>query len=149
MQVKGAGRIFVHALAVLLAVAYLIPVYMTIITSLKAPAEISHFSAWSVPHTPNWESYSIAFRKFAPYLKNSFILAIAATLLSAAMGAVNGYVLSKYPFPGSRVVMPVIVFGMFIPYQSILVPLFQFLQSIRLYGGLPGLILVHVVYGLP
>jgi glucose/mannose transport system permease protein len=41
------------------------------------------------------------------------------------------------------------LFGMFIPYQSILIPLFQFLNSIHLYGGIPGLILVHVVYGLP
>jgi glucose/mannose transport system permease protein len=65
------------------------------------------------------------------------------------MGALNGYVLCKYPFPGSAVVLPLIVFGMFIPYQAILVPLFQFLQRTRLYGGLPGLILVHVVYGLP
>ena len=77
------------------------------------------------------------------------MLATAATLLSASMGAINGYVMSKYPFPGSRVVMPLIVFGMFIPYQSILVPLFQFLQKARLYGGLPGLIVVHEVYGLP
>ncbi len=149
MPAKGAARVFVQALALLLAVVYLIPVYMTIVTSLKSPEEISRLQVWSLPASANWGSYSIAFRKFAPYLKNSFVLAAAATLLSASMGSINGYVMSKYPFPGSRVVMPLIVFGMFIPYQSILVPLFQFLQKTRLYGGLPGLIVVHVVYGLP
>ncbi len=149
MPAKGATRVFVQALALLLAVVYLIPVYMTIVTSLKSPKEISHLQAWSLPASANWGSYSIAFRRFAPHLKNSFVLAAVATMLSASMGAINGYVMSKYPFPGSRVVMPLIVFGMFIPYQSVLVPLFQFLQKTRLYGGLPGLIVVHVVYGLP
>ena len=38
---------------------------------------------------------------------------------------------------------------MFIPYQSILIPLVQFMRSIDLYGGIPGLILTHVIYGLP
>jgi glucose/mannose transport system permease protein len=41
------------------------------------------------------------------------------------------------------------LFGMFIPYQAILIPLFDFLRSVGLYGGLYGLILAHVVYGLP
>jgi len=141
--------VLVQVLAVLLAIAYLIPVYMTVVTSLKAPEEISFMTAWELPSVPNWESYSVAFKQFAPYLKNSFILAIAATLISAAMGSLNGYVLCKYPIPGANIIMPLIVFGMFIPYQSILVPLFQFMQKTKLYGGLPGLILVHVVYGLP
>ncbi|MGB4337098.1 MAG: carbohydrate ABC transporter permease [Bacillota bacterium] len=139
----------VQTLAVLLAVAYLIPVYMTLNTSLKSPAEINLPTAWQLPSELNWASYVTAWTRFAPYIKNSLILAVAATLISAGMGALNGYVLCKYPFPGSAVVLPLIVFGMFIPYQAILVPLFQFLQRTRLYGGLPGLILVHVVYGLP
>ncbi len=139
----------VQTLAVLLAVAYLIPVYMTLNTSLKSPAEINLPTAWQLPSELNWASYVTAWTRFAPYIKNSLILAVAATLISAGMGALNGYVLCKCPFPGSAVVLPLIVFGMFIPYQAILVPLFQFLQRTRLYGGLPGLILVHVVYGLP
>ena len=146
---RGATKILVQILAILLAAAYLIPVYMTLVTSLKAPQEINLMTAWQPPTKVNWQSYSTAFSQFAPYIKNSFILALCATALSAAMGSLNGYVLSKYPLPGRNIIMPLIVFGMFIPYQSILVPLFQFMQRTKLYGGLPGLILVHVVYGLP
>ncbi len=149
MKPKGATRVFVQTLAVLLAIVYLIPVYMTIVTSLKAPEEINLMTAWTLPSKLNWASYSIAFKQFAPYLKNSFILAVCATLFSAVMGSLNGYVLCNYKIPGGKAIMPLIVFGMFIPYQSILVPLFQFMHKTRLYGGLPGLILVHVVYGLP
>jgi glucose/mannose transport system permease protein len=73
----------------------------------------------------------------------------AATILSAVIGSINGYLFSKWKFRGSDVLFTLIVFGMFIPYQSILIPLIRFLQIIGLYGKLPGLILVHVVYGLP
>lgn len=149
MRYKGAVNILAQILAVLLAVAYLVPIYMAIITSLKDPAEISFMRAWALPAKVSWEGYQVALQKFAPSLKNSFLLAISATLISAAAGSLNGYALSKYPIPGGKIIMPLIVFGMFIPYQSILVPLFQFMQKIRLYGGLPGLVLVHVVYGLP
>ena len=61
----------------------------------------------------------------------------------------NGYVFSKWKFPGSEIVFTLFLFGMFIPYQVILIPLFQTLRAMHLYGGLPGLVLAHVVYGLP
>src|SRR5690625_8018542 len=61
----------------------------------------------------------------------------------------NGYVLSKWKFKGSDILFTILLFGMFLPYQSILIPLIQFLRSINLYNTLPGLILVHVVYGIP
>jgi glucose/mannose transport system permease protein len=106
-------------------------------------------TAWKLPSYPYWEGYLTAWRKFAPSLKNSFILALSATFISAAMGSLNGYVLAKWEFPGANILLPLMIFGMYVPYQSVLIPLFQFLRSTGLYGGLPGLVLVHVVYGLP
>ena len=67
----------------------------------------------------------------------------------ALIGSLNGYVFSKWRFRGSEVIFAVLLFGFFIPYQSILLPLVRFLQAIGLYGTLPGLVLTHVVYGLP
>src|SRR2546426_5540415 len=61
----------------------------------------------------------------------------------------NGYVLSKWRFRGSDSLFALFLFGMFIPYQSILIPLVQVLSRIGLYGSIPGLIFVHVVYGIP
>ncbi|REJ35676.1 MAG: ABC transporter permease [Bacillota bacterium] len=142
-------RFLLYAALVLLAAAYLLPLYMTIATSLKAPADIRLDTVWEFPRELSWESYAVAWERFAPQLRNSFILAVSATILSTVMGSMNGYVLSKWRFRGSEVIFPLILFGMFIPYQSILIPLFQFLRSTGLYGGLPGLILVHTVYGLP
>jgi len=65
------------------------------------------------------------------------------------IGSLNGYVFSKWSFPGSELLFTLVLFGMFIPYQIILIPLFRLLRAIRLYGGIPGLVLAHVVYGIP
>ena len=143
------SQVLVYLALIVLAIIYLVPVYMTVITSLKPPAEINLATAWQPPTVLDWEGYATAWTQFAPKLKNSFVLAVTATLLSTFLGSLNGYVLSKWQFRGAHVVFPLIVFGMFIPYQSILIPLFQFLRKINLYGGITGLVVAHVVYGLP
>ena len=80
---------------------------------------------------------------------NSLIMVIPATIISSFFGAINGYLFAKWKFRGSDALFTLMLFGFFIPYQSILIPLVRFLQTIKLYGTIPGLITVHVVYGLP
>jgi glucose/mannose transport system permease protein len=122
---------------------------MAFITSLKSPLQIDLASAWELPSPWYFESYLEAWNKFSPSLMNSVSLVIPATLLSAVMGSLNGYVLAKWKFRGSNILFQLMLFGMFIPYQSILIPLIQFLNKYHLYGNIPGLIVVHVIYGLP
>ncbi len=133
-----------------LALAYLLPAYMMVVTALKMPENISLPRSW---HPPVPSSTGPVFRRLSALLKpnfvNSIVLTIFATILSTVLGSINGYVFSKWKFKGSEVVFTLFLFGMFIPYQVILIPLFQTLRAINLYGGLPGLILAHVVYGLP
>lgn len=142
-------RVLLYAVLILLAIAYLIPVYMVLITAFKNPATINLNTVWQPPDPVDWQGFTTAAQEFLPNLRNSFSLVIPATIISALMGSMNGYVLSKWKFRGANVLFPLMLFGMFIPYQSILIPLFQFLNSINLYGGIPGLIVAHVVYGLP
>jgi glucose/mannose transport system permease protein len=80
---------------------------------------------------------------------NSLLMVIPATIISSFIGAINGYLLSKWKFRGSDLLFTLMLFGFFIPYQAILIPLINFLQVIKVYGTIPGLILVHVIYGLP
>lgn len=143
------GRIVLYSVLGILVLVYLTPIYMTIITALKLPQDISLPTSWQFPETINWGSFSEAYQKLGPNFFNSVILTVVATLLSTVLGSLNGYIFSKWKFPGSEVVFTLFLFGMFIPYQIILIPLFQTLRAINLYGGLPGLILAHVVYGLP
>jgi glucose/mannose transport system permease protein len=138
-----------YALLVALAVFYLLPMFAIVVTSLKSFNEVSRSTLWELPRAPTFEAFGSAFDVLAPAFFNSVLLVVPATILSALLGSLNGYVLSKWKFRGANLIFALLLFGMFIPYQSILIPLFQFLSAIGLYGGIPGLILVHVVYGIP
>jgi glucose/mannose transport system permease protein len=147
-QFSLSSLLLYGALAIL-ALAYLLPAYMMVVTALKMPANISLSRSWQPPMPLNWASFAEAVALLKPTLINSIILSVTATILSTVLGSINGYVFSKWEFKGSEIVFTLFLFGMFIPYQVILIPLFQTLRAIHLYGGLPGLILAHVVYGLP
>ena len=139
----------IYALLLIFAVIFLLPVYMVLITSFKSIDQVSISTMWQMPTAFTLSSFREAYTELAPGMFNSFSLVIPATLLSAVLGSVNGYVLSKWRFPGANIIFPMMLFGMFIPYQAILIPLVEFLNRIGLFNSIPGLILVHVVYGLP
>jgi len=143
------ARVLLYATLIVVAAIYLTPIYMTVITALKSAGDINLDTAWQIPTHLNWGSFSQAYAKLGPNIVNSIILAVTATILSSMLGSLNGYVFSKWNFRGNDIVFTLLLFGMFIPYQIILIPLFQTLRAIHMYGGLPGLILAHVVYGLP
>ena len=138
-----------YALLLIVSVFYLLPIYVIVVTSLKSFIEVSHSTPWQLPSTPPLEPYSAAIEKLLPSFINSVELVVPATLLSALLGSLNGYVLSKWRFRGADLLFTLLLFGMFIPYQSVLIPMVLVLEKIGLYGGIPGLILVHVVYGIP
>ncbi|SFL21834.1 carbohydrate ABC transporter permease [Halanaerobium salsuginis] len=142
-------KIIRYAVLLIFALFFLLPMYVLLSTSLKSFSEVSINTMWQLPTALSFSGLREAFKKLAPNIMNSFYLVIPATILSALLGSLNGYVLSHWKFKGSDTLFALILFGMFIPYQSVLFPLVQFMQQINLYGSIPGLILVHVVYGLP
>lgn len=150
-------RALVYLGLVALAVFYLVPVYVLVATSLKELREVSLEAMWRLPRTLTLESFVRAWagvpetgtRGLAQNFWNSVCLTLPAVALSVLMGSLNGYVLAQWRFRGSETLFVLLLFGMFIPYQSVLIPLVRVLQALGLYGTLPGLVLVHVVYGLP
>jgi glucose/mannose transport system permease protein len=145
----GRWRWLMYVVLCLAVSFFLMPVYMMVVTALKDPAEISLDTAWQLPSVWNWASFADAWQAFLPKLRNSLILTVTASAASAILGSLNGYVFAKWPFPGAKLVFALILFGMFIPYQAILIPLFGFIRAIGLYGTIWGLVVVHTVYGLP
>ncbi len=152
------SRIGIYILMLLFAALFLLPVYVMLASSFKTFAEVQDLSKmWSLPAGLNLESFKAAWsgipgkglRGLSGNLLNSFYLTVPATIISSFLGSLNGYVLSKWKFPGANVVFPLLLFGMFIPYQSILIPMTQTLSWLGLGGTLWGLILVHVIYGIP
>ncbi len=143
------SRVSLYLILIAFAAFYLMPIYVLLVTGLKSFAEVSLDRMWALPSGFHLDSFIQAYEALSPNLANSVKLAIPATLISAMLGSINGYVLAKWKFRGSEILFPLLLFGMFIPYQSVLIPLVQTLQKIHLYGTIPGLILVHVVYGIP
>jgi glucose/mannose transport system permease protein len=142
-------KVIIYVVLILMAVVFLTPIYLVVVTSLKDPATINLQTTWNLPQSLHWQSYTEVIEAFGPRIYNSTALVIGATTLSSVLGSLNGYVFSKWRIPGENIFFPLMLFGMFIPYQAILIPLFEFMRSINLYGGIPGLILIHTVYGLP
>lgn len=143
------SRVVIYAVLVIVAALFLLPVYMVLVTSFKSIDQVSLSTMWNFPTNFTIESFTRAFERLAPNFGTSVLLVVPATVLSAMLGSMNGYVLSKWQFRGANIIFPLMLFGMFIPYQAILIPLVQFLRGIGMYGNLWGLILVHVVYGIP
>lgn len=145
----GPGRVVTYGLLLVAALFFLIPIYLVFATALKTPDAIALPTAWHWPAQLNWASFSEAWDKVGGNMLNSLFLAVTATLLSALLGSLNGYALSKWRFRGANTLFALMLFGMFIPYQAVLIPLFQFIKGLGLYGSIWGLILAHVVYGIP
>jgi glucose/mannose transport system permease protein len=151
------GRLLIYFFLILFAIFYLTPIYVLLVTSLKSFVEVDLKTMWRLPKTISIESFIQAWkgdpkrglRGLSQNFMNSVYLVIPATILSAFLGSMNGYVLTKWRFKGADIIFPMLLFGMFIPYQSILIPLVQVLQKIKLYSTIPGLIFVHIVYGIP
>lgn len=132
-----------------LVLFFLMPVYVLLITALKSPAEVSVSRMWELPASLSLDSFTAVWPKLQDGFVNSVLLAVPAAVISSMLGAMNGFVLSKWRFPGADFVFPLILFGMFIPYQAVLIPMTQTMTNAGLRGGLDGLILVHIIYGLP
>ncbi len=147
-------RVALHTLFYLIliafAIVYLLPIYLMVLTGFKAFNEVDLKTMWSLPAGGlRIENFIAGYKQLAPNLNNSLMMVIPEAILSALLGSLNGYLLSKWKFRGSNLIFTLILFGMFIPYQSILIPLVKFMQFLKLYGDIPGLVLVHIIYGIP
>ena len=152
-QRPGTGIPWLHLLrmAVILlgVVIVLIPVYVLLITSLKGPGEASAAQAWALPQEWTFSNWSTAWTALAPSIWRSVQMVVPATIISSVLGCMNGFVLSRWRFPGADIVFTLILFGMFLPYQAVMIPLMQMLLGAGVPNGIPSLILLHVVFGIP
>jgi glucose/mannose transport system permease protein len=146
---RGIGRYVIYVLLIAATLFYLMPVYVMVINGLKDKSYMTLSDMWKLPLFLNGGGFPLAWEVLSPNLWASLRMVIPATIFSSLLGAVNGYLLSKWKFRGSDVIFTLILFGMFIPYQAILIPLIRALDLIGVYGSWKALVLVHVIYGIP
>ncbi|MFB7800121.1 carbohydrate ABC transporter permease [Isoptericola sp. NPDC056134] len=143
------GRTLRYLVLLLFVLVVLVPVYVLLVTSFKGPGDAAPTRAWNLPQawtTANWET---AWSTLSPAIARTVQMVVPAALISAFLGSLNGFVLSRWRFPGADLVFTLILFGMFIPYQAVMIPLNQLVLGLGVPSGVPSLILLHVVYGIP
>ena len=150
-------RALIYAALILFAVYYLLPLYVMLVNSFKPLDEIRQGGMlnlpqqWTIePWISAWSTAQIGVQPtgLKPFFLNSILMVIPAVAISTIVGALNGYVLTKWQFRGANVFFGMLLLSCFIPFQIVLIPMARILGMLGLAGSLWGLILVHIVYGI-
>ncbi|MBX8487220.1 carbohydrate ABC transporter permease [Pseudomonas cichorii] len=142
------SRILIHAVLLLACLVYLVPLVVMLLTSFKAPEDIGSGNLLSWPSVVTVIGWVKAWDIVDGYFWNSIKITIPAVIISTAIGALNGYVLSMWRFRGSQLFFGLLLFGCFLPFQTVLLPASFTLGKMGLASTTTGLVFVHVVYGL-
>jgi glucose/mannose transport system permease protein len=154
---RRTGRGLLYLILLVFAAFYLLPLHVMLVNSLKPLAEIRGGDLMALPRVWTLAPWAEAWSRaqigveatgLRPYFFNSVMMAVPAVAVSTMLGAVNGYALTQYRFRGDGVVFGMLLFACFIPYQIVLIPMARLLGLLHLAGSIPGLVLVHTVYGL-
>ena len=152
-----AGRLLIYGVLLLFVLYFLLPLLVMLITSIKSMEEIRTGNLISLPRHPTIEPWIKAWSYatigvtnagIKGFFWNSIRMVIPAVLISTLIGALNGYVLSKWRFRGSDTFFAMLLLGCFIPFQVILLPMARTLGFLGLAESFWGLVLVHIIYGL-
>jgi len=152
-----ALRWLLYAVLALFAIYYMLPLFVMVTTSLKSLEEIRTGSLISLPRDVTFQAWITAWsgacsgikcEGLRPYFWNSVIMAVPAVFISTFIGALNGYAVAQWRFRGANLIFALILFGCFIPFQVVLLPMARLLGQMGLAGSIPGLIMVHVIYGI-
>jgi len=153
----GPVRVGIYLVLLLFALFYMLPFFIMLVNSLKPLSEITGGNMmalpqqWTIaPWLSAWSTAQIGVEPtgLRPYFLNSILTVVPAVAISTMLGALNGYVLTKWRFRGDTILFGLMLFSCFIPFQIVLIPMAMVLGKLGLAGSVPGLVLVHVVYGL-
>jgi glucose/mannose transport system permease protein len=151
-------RAALWSVLLLFALVFLLPMYVMLTTSLKDMNEVREGNLLSLPMAPSFASWAKAWSSactgidcggLKPFFFNSVLMVVPAVLVSSTLGAINGYVLSKWRFRGSEFMFAMMLFGMFMPLQVVLLPMSQVLGWFGIASSIWGLVAVHIIAGLP
>ncbi|MFK7764345.1 MAG: carbohydrate ABC transporter permease [Roseobacter sp.] len=150
-------RTLIYLVLVLSALFYLLPLYIMVVNSLKPLSEITGGGMMSLPKVWTIEPWQKAWSTaqigveptgLKPYFWNSISMVVPAVAISTVLGALNGYVLTKWRFRGDTILFGLMLFACFIPFQIVLIPMAAVLGFLGIAGTTAGLVLVHLVYGI-
>ena len=157
VKTGSIAKVFIYLILVLFALFYLLPLYVMLTNSLKPLSEITGGDMMSLPKAWTIEAWLSAWSTaqvgvsptgLRPYFINSILMVVPAVAISTVLGALNGYILTKWRFRGDTLLFGLMLFACFIPFQIVLIPMARILGLLGIAGSTQGLVLVHVVYGI-
>jgi glucose/mannose transport system permease protein len=157
LRTNVPARVAIYVALILFAVYYLLPFYVMVVNSLKPLDEIRGGNMLALPQQLTFEPWSSAWSTaqigvqatgLKPYFLNSILMVVPAVVISTLLGALNGFVLTKWRFRGDNKIFGLMLLACFIPFQIALIPAARILGLLGIAGTTQGLVLIHVVYGL-
>lgn len=152
------GRIGIYGFLLVTALFFLLPLYVMLVTSFKGLDEIRLSSIFAMPQEFSWDYWKIAWSSACTGLEcsglkvgfwNSVKILIPSVIISVMFGAINGYALSFWKIKGANILFACLLLGAFIPYQVFIYPLIRVYAEIGIYGTLTGVVVSHVIFGMP
>ena len=152
------GRLGVYAFLLTSALFFLLPLYVMLVTSVKPMTEIRLGNILSLPMHFTLDAWRVAWQSACTGLDckgiqvgfwNSVRIVIPSTVLSILVGAVNGYALSFWKPRGASMLFAILLMGAFIPVQVMVYPLVRVLATVHLFSSLPGIVVIHTIFGMP
>jgi len=156
--VVSRRNVLLYGTLIFLALYYVLPLYVMVVTSLKGMPEIRLGNIFSPPVQITFEPWVKAWSTVCTGLNcdglsrgfwNSVRITVPSVVLSIAIASVNGYALANWRFKGANLFFTILIVGSFIPYQVMIYPIVIILREIGLYGTLRGLVIVHSIFGMP
>tara|TARA_B100000780_G_scaffold157345_1_gene110063 strand:- start:2551 stop:3459 length:909 start_codon:yes stop_codon:yes gene_type:complete len=157
-KILSRRNIILYGTLIFVAIYYLVPLYVMIVTSLKGMPEIRLGNIFSPPIEVTFEPWVKAWAQACTGLNcdglsrgfwNSVKITVPSVFVSIVIASINGYALANWRFKGANLFFTILIFGAFIPYQIMIYPLVILLRDLGLYTKLPGLILIHTIFGMP
>lgn len=152
------GRLGVYTFLLSAALFFLLPLYIMVVTSIKPMEEIrlGNIFAWPVqvtfePWLAAWSSActGVACEGIRGGFWNSVMIVLPGTILPVLVGALNGYALALWQPRGSKWLYGALMLGAFVPVQVMMFPLVRIMAGIGLFGTLPGIVLIHLIFSMP
>jgi len=143
-------RVISQGLLLFWAALVVLPFLWMIGTAFKTDSEIMT-EPFGLPKALQWDNFSRAWESanIGTYVGNTVIvlaMSLTGTILISAMAA---YALSRFEFPGNRLLYLLFSAGLMFPVFLGLVPLYFLMGDLRLDNTYVGLALVYIAYSLP
>ena len=138
------GALTYLILIVFLVIAVL-PFVGIILTAFKTPSELTS-SPFALPTVWHWENFVEAWNgaRFGSYFAASVIVVVPVVVISSVLATMSGFGFGMFRFPGDNLLLLIILLGLMVPFEAVIIPLWQIMGDLGLRNTYWALILPQV-----